>query len=67
VNRSQYSPSAPGTGPEGGSSFGAKTIAVVGNAGPLTQSPRFYVSACLRLIEQHAAMGTEGLGPLLSR
>ncbi len=27
----------------------------------------FYASACLRLIEQHAALGKEGLGPLLSR
>ena len=24
-------------------------------------------SACLRLIEQHAALGREGLGPLLDR
>ena len=24
-------------------------------------------SACLRLIEQHAALGREGLGPLLNR
>ena len=24
-------------------------------------------SACLRLIEQHAALGKEGLGPLLDR
>ena len=67
VNRLRCSPWAPGVGPGEGLGPGAETIAGVGDARPLAQSPGVSRPGLLSLIEQHVASGKEVLGPLLSR